>query len=51
MGITRTHLVRNGSVLRRVKEERNILQTIKNERSLIRFGHIVLRNCVVKHFI
>jgi hypothetical protein len=42
--------VRNEEVLRRVKEERNILQTTKRRNdSWIR--HILRRNCLLKHVI
>jgi len=40
--------VRNEDVLHRVKEERNVLQTMKN--SLIR-GHVLNRNCHQKRVI
>jgi replicative superfamily II helicase len=36
-------------VLQRVKEERNILQTIRRKANWI--GHIVSRNCLLKHII
>jgi len=40
--------VRNEELLHRVKEERNILHTIKRtEANWI--GHIVRRNCLLKH--
>jgi hypothetical protein len=42
--------VRNGEVLRRVKEERNILYTIKRMKAN-RIGHILRRNCLLKHVI
>jgi hypothetical protein len=44
-----TDHVRNG-VLKRVKEERNILQTIKR-RMANWIGHILRRNCLLKHVI
>jgi hypothetical protein len=47
--ISWTDRVRNGDVLQRVKEERNILQTIKR-RKADWIGHILLRNCSVKYF-
>ena len=37
-------------VLQRVKEERNILQTIKR-RKANSIGHILRRNCLLKHII
>jgi hypothetical protein len=42
--------VRNKEVLHRVKEERNILHTIKR-RNANWIGHIVRRNCLLKHVI
>jgi len=39
--------VRN-EVLQRVKEERNILPTVKRRRANW-IGHICLRNCLLKH--
>jgi hypothetical protein len=36
-------------VLQRVKEERNILQTVKNVK-INRLGHILHRNCLLKYF-
>jgi hypothetical protein len=47
--ISWTHCVRN-EVLHRVKEERNILQTIKR-RNANWIGHILRRNCLLKHII
>jgi hypothetical protein len=41
---------RNEEVLQRVKEERNILQTIKR-RNAKWIGHILRRNCLLKHVI
>jgi hypothetical protein len=41
--------VRNG-VLQRVERERNILQTIQS-REANWIGHILLRNCLLKHVI
>jgi hypothetical protein len=43
-----TDRVRNGEVLRRVKEQRNILHTIKR-RKADWIGHILRRNCLLKH--
>jgi hypothetical protein len=40
--------VRNEEMLQRVKEERNILQEVKR-RKVNRFGHILRRNCFLKH--
>jgi hypothetical protein len=48
--ISWTDLVRNEEVLRRVKEERNILNTIKRSKSNW-IGHILRRNCLLKHVI
>jgi hypothetical protein len=42
--------VRNEEVLHRVKEEWNILHTIKR-RKANRIGHILRRNCLLKHVI
>jgi hypothetical protein len=42
--------VRNEEVLHRVKEERNILHTIKR-RNANWIGHILRRNCLLKHVI
>ena len=42
--------MRNEEVLRRVKEERNILHTIKR-RTDNWIGHILRRNCLLKHVI
>jgi hypothetical protein len=41
--------VRNEEVLHRVKEERNILHTIKRRANWI--GHILRRNCLLKQVI
>jgi hypothetical protein len=40
--------VRNEEVLHRVKEERNILNTIKRRKANW-IGHILHRNCLLKH--
>jgi hypothetical protein len=40
--------VRNKEVLHRVKEERNIVHTIKR-RKANKIGHILRRNCLLKH--
>jgi hypothetical protein len=42
--------VRNEEVLDRVKEERNILQTIKRRKANW-IGHSLHRNCLLKHVI
>jgi hypothetical protein len=42
--------VRNEEVLHRVKEERNIVHTIKS-REANWIGHILRRNCLLKHVI
>jgi len=41
--------VRNEEVLQRVKEEWNVLQTIRRRANWI--GHILHRNCLLKHVI
>ena len=45
-----TDHVRNEEVLRKVKEERNVLQTIKRKKANW-IGHIFNRNCLLKHVI
>jgi len=45
-----TDRVRNEEVLQRVKEERNIPHTLKR-RKANQTGHILLRNCLMKHVI
>jgi hypothetical protein len=42
--------VRNEEVLHRVKEERNIVHTIKRRKANW-IGHILCRNCLLKHVI
>jgi hypothetical protein len=42
--------VRNEEVLQRVKEGMNILQIIKRRRANL-IGHILRRNCLLKHAI
>jgi len=42
--------VRSEEVLQRIKDERKILQTIKI-RKVNWIGHIVRRNCLIKHVI
>jgi hypothetical protein len=46
--ISWTDRVRNEEVLHRVKEERNILHTMKRKKSNW-IGHILRRNCLLKH--
>jgi hypothetical protein len=48
--ISRTNRVRNEEVLHRVKDERNILHTIKRRKANW-IGHIWRRNCLLKHVI
>jgi hypothetical protein len=48
--ISWTYSVRNEKVLRRVKEYRNILHTIKRSKANWS-GHILRRNCLLKHII
>ena len=48
--ISWTDCVRNVEVLHRVKEERNILHTIKRRKSHW-IGHILHRNCLLKHIL
>jgi hypothetical protein len=48
--ISWTDRVRNEEVLHRVKEERNIIHTVKR-RNDNWFGHILRKNCHLKHFI
>jgi len=43
-------MVRNEAVLQRVKEERNILYTIKS-RKCNWTGHVLRSNCLLKHVI
>jgi hypothetical protein len=43
--------VRNEDVLDTVKEARNTLHTAIKRRKITRIRHILLRNCVVEHFI
>jgi hypothetical protein len=50
MEISLTDRVRNEEALRRVKEERNILYTV-NRRKANWIGHILHRNCLLKHVI
>jgi hypothetical protein len=48
--ISWTVRVRNEEVLHRVKEERNIVHTIKRRKANW-IGHILRRNCLLKHVI
>jgi hypothetical protein len=48
--ISWTDRVRNEEILHRVKEERNILHTIKIRKANW-IGHILRRNCLLKHVI
>jgi hypothetical protein len=48
--ISWTDRVRNEEVLHRVKEERNIVLTIKRRKANW-IGHILCRNCLLKHVI
>jgi hypothetical protein len=48
--ISWTDRVRNEEVLHRVKQERNILRTIKRRKANW-IGHILRRNCLLKHII
>jgi hypothetical protein len=48
--ISWTDRVRNEEVLHRVKEERNILHTIKRRKANW-IAHILRRNCLLKHVI
>jgi hypothetical protein len=48
--ISWTDRVRNEEVLHRVKEERNIVQTIQRRKANW-IGHILHRNCLLKHVI
>ena len=50
MEISWTDRVRNEDVLHRVKEERNILHTVKR-RKADWIGHILHRDCLEKHII
>jgi hypothetical protein len=50
MEISCTDRVRNEEVLQTVKEERNILRTLKRRRANW-IGHIWRRNCLLKHVI
>jgi hypothetical protein len=48
--ISRINNVRKEEALQRVKEERNILQTIKRRKASW-IGHILRRNCLLQHVI
>jgi hypothetical protein len=43
-----SYSVRNEEVLQRVKEERNIIHTVKRRKANL-IGHILRGNCLVKH--
>ena len=45
-----TDHVRNGYVLQRIKEERNILHTV-NRRKAKWIGHVLCRNCLLQYVI
>jgi hypothetical protein len=42
--------VRNGEVLQRVREERNVLHTVTRRKANC-IGHILCRNCLLRHVI
>ena len=44
--VSLTNSLRNAKVLHRVKEERNIMHTVKR-RKTNRTGHILCRNCLL----
>jgi hypothetical protein len=48
--ISWTDRVRNEEVLHRVKEDRNIIHTVKI-RKVNSIGHILRRNCLLNHII
>jgi hypothetical protein len=48
--ISWTDRVKNEEVLHRVKQERNIVHTIKRRKSYW-VGHILSRDCLLKHVI
>jgi hypothetical protein len=48
--ISWTDRVRNGEVLQRVKEERNIVHRV-GRRKANRIGHMLRRDCLLKHVI
>jgi hypothetical protein len=48
--ISWTDRVTNEEVLHRIEEERNILHTIKRRKANW-IGHILCRNCLLKHVI
>ena len=47
---SRTYRVRNEEVLWRVKEERNVVYKIQRRKANC-IGHILRRNCLLKHFV
>jgi hypothetical protein len=50
MEISWTDRVKNEEVFHRVKEDRNVIHTIKSRRTNW-IGHVLCRNCVLKHSI
>jgi hypothetical protein len=50
MEISRTNRVRNVEVLQGVKEERNVVHTVKRRMDNW-IGHSLRRNCLLKHVI
>jgi hypothetical protein len=48
--ISWTDRVRNGEVLNRVNEERNIIHTVKRKKANW-IGHVLRRNCLLKQVI
>ena len=50
MEISWTDRVRNKEVLHRVREDGNILHTVKRRKAKW-IGHILSRNCLLKHII
>ena len=50
MEISWTDRVRNGEVLNRVSEERNIIHRVKRKKADW-IGHVLRRNCLLKHVI
>ena len=48
--ISWTYRVRNEEILHKVKEERNIIHTVKRRKANWS-GHILCRNCRLKHVI
>ena len=48
--ISWTDFVKNKEVLQRVKEDKNILRTVRRRKANW-IGHILSRNCLLKHVI